>query len=42
MAGCILMHPAHTADTRAGIIFIHNGAPQAPVGCIEAVMLAVP
>src|SRR5271166_2202461 len=33
MAGCCLMHPAHTADTRADLIFIHNGAPQALVGC---------
>jgi hypothetical protein len=29
------MHPAHTADTRADLIFIHNGAPQALVGCQE-------
>ncbi len=35
MAGCRLMHPAHTADTRADLIFIHNGAPQALVGCYE-------
>jgi hypothetical protein len=27
------MHPAHTADTRANLIFIHNGAPQALAGC---------
>ncbi len=33
MAGCSLMHPAHTANTRADLIFIHNGAPQALVGC---------
>ncbi len=31
-----LMHPAHTASTRADLIFIHNGAPQALVGCQAA------
>ena len=33
MAGCGLMHPAHTADTRADVIFIDNGAPEVLVGC---------
>ena len=36
MDGCSLMHPAHTANTRADLIFIHNGAPQALVGCQAA------
>ena len=27
------MHPAHTADTRADVIFIDNGAPEVLVGC---------
>ncbi len=29
------MHCAHSADTRPAAIFIHNGAPQALVGCHE-------
>ena len=29
------MHPAHTADTRADVIFIDNGAPEVLVGCHE-------
>jgi hypothetical protein len=33
-AAC-LMHCAHSADTRPATIFIHNGAPQALVGCYE-------
>jgi hypothetical protein len=32
MAGCGLMHLAHTADTRADVIFIDNGAPEVLVG----------
>ena len=32
MAGCGLMHLAHTADTRAEVIFIDNGAPEVLVG----------
>ena len=31
------MHCAHSADTRPAAIFIHNGAPQALVGCHEIV-----
>jgi hypothetical protein len=34
MASLSLMHRAHTADTRPATIFIHNGAPQALVGCL--------
>jgi len=29
------MHWAHTADPPRGTILIHNGAPQALVGCYE-------
>ena len=29
------MHRAHTAGTGPATIFIHNGAPQALVGCYE-------
>ena len=29
------MHLAHTADTRADVIFIDNGAPEVLVGCHE-------
>ncbi len=32
MAGRCLMHPAHTEEIRADLVFIHNGAPQALVG----------
>ena len=28
------MHRAHNADTGPATIFIHNGAPQALVGCL--------
>ena len=35
MAGCGLMHLVHTADTRADVIFIDNGAPEVLVGCHE-------
>ena len=35
MAGCGLMHLAHTADTRTDVIFIDNGAPEVLVGCYE-------
>ena len=29
------MHCAHSADTRPAAVFIHNGAPQALVGCLH-------
>jgi hypothetical protein len=35
MASGSFMRGAHTADTRLAAIFIHNGAPQALVGCHE-------